>query len=85
MSKIKMKDTIFNNYPIVEGAGLLGDIVNKRWSEQFVNENFPQYPPFNEMALDVLIEDYNQRHAEGEQSPSSAKQEQQSPPKKEEG
>jgi hypothetical protein len=70
-----MKDAVFSNYPEVEGAGLLGDIVNKRWSEQFVNENYPQYPPFNEMALDVLIEDYNQRHAEQGEKTSPKKEE----------
>lgn len=52
------------NHPTVEGAGSLGDEVNKRWSTQWVNENNPQFYSFDQMAIEILVEDYNERHKE---------------------
>lgn len=62
MGEIRLVGDWRSNYPKVEGAGILGDIVNKRWSEQWVAENNPTFLSFDSMALNVLIEDYNERH-----------------------
>lgn len=51
------------NYPIAEGAGALGDIVNQRWKDQWIHENQPRFASFDSVAVDVLVEDYNERHA----------------------
>ena len=62
MSKIRLVNDIMANYPEVENAGILGDIVNKRWADEWVSSNTPHFKPFGDMAIDVLIEEYNERH-----------------------
>lgn len=52
----------FDNYPRLENAGALGEVVNKRLSDLWVNTGTTDFPPMNEMIIEVLVEDYNKRH-----------------------
>lgn len=66
INKIQVNTT--GNYPIIEGAGLIGEIANKRISDYWVHANYPNFPSVNQILLDILVEDYNERHAPGPDS-----------------
>lgn len=61
MDRITVKNT--GNYPEIIGAGLIGDIANKRYADIWVHSNWPQFPSVGDMLIDILVEDYNERHA----------------------
>lgn len=51
------------NFPVIEGAGVIGDEANKRISDYWVRSGSNSFPPIDQVILYILIEDYNERHA----------------------
>jgi hypothetical protein len=62
MNKITVKQTYEDLYPVILGAGLLGEIANRRIKEYWELTGTQELPPINEIMLDILIEDFNERH-----------------------
>jgi hypothetical protein len=71
MNKITVDNS--GNYPTIEGAGLLGEEANKRIAEYWVHSGSNSFPPIDQVILDILIEDYNQRHSREEERALAAK------------
>lgn len=53
-----------NDHPFIKNAGLIGDIANERFKKIWIEQNNPQFPTVDQMFLNILIEDYNQRHSD---------------------
>lgn len=54
------------NYPRIEGAGILGEEVNKRMADHWISDVSNNFPAIDRLILEILIEDYNKRNAESE-------------------
>ena len=61
MNKITVDNS--GNYPVIEGAGFIGDLANKRISDYWVHSGSNSFPAIDKVLMEILIEDYNDRHS----------------------
>lgn len=62
---IKIKSPSYSdNHPIVEGNDPFARALNKRIDELWIQSGWGSHQPtVDQIALDLLVEDYNKRHA----------------------